>query len=183
MAKPTITELEMTSPSRLVPGRSPPRALELEEVDGSAAPLLRTTYIHLGAPHGWVGRTAWTDAQWVDELSRPGIRAWIARVDGEVAGLVELEAGAGGEAGIVVFGLVPELVGQGFGGAFLTRATELAWSLTAPDGAPTRRVRVQTWSTDHPHALSNYVRRGFRARRPSAGPRSADPNEPLPAPN
>jgi GNAT superfamily N-acetyltransferase len=66
--------------------------------------------------------------------------------------------------GIVVFGLVPELIGRGLGGALLTRATELAWELAAPGG----RVWVQTSSHDHPHALRNYERRGFRAFRTEA---------------
>ena len=45
--------------------------------------------------------------------------------------MAELEAGAGGDVGIVVLGLVPEFVGRGFGGELLTLATELAWSLGA----------------------------------------------------
>jgi GNAT superfamily N-acetyltransferase len=72
-------------------------------------------------------------------------------------GLVEVARG------IVVFGLVAEFVGRGFGGAFLTLATDMAWRLTSRDGRPTKRVLVQTSSRDHPHALPNYERRGFWA--------------------
>ena len=153
-----VTMLELTSPELLVPARAAPAPLELEEVDGTAAPLLRDTYVRIGAPHGWTGRTAWSDERWEDELSRPGVRAWVARVDGEVAGFFELEAGPGDDAGIVVFGLVPEFVGRGFGGELLTRAVRLAWE--AAPGA--RRILVQTSSGDHPHARRNYERRGFR---------------------
>jgi GNAT superfamily N-acetyltransferase len=121
--------------------------------------------VRIGLPHGWTGRTAWSDEQWEEELSRPGVRAWIARAGEDVAGLVELEANPGGDVGIVVFGLVPEFVGKGFGGEFLTIATRLAWQLSAPDRSPARRVWVQTSSRDHPHARPNYERRGFRAFR------------------
>jgi GNAT superfamily N-acetyltransferase len=169
MAGEILTSLEMTSPDQLVPGRPPPARLELEEVDRMAAPVLRSTYVRIGAPHGWTGRTGWSDAHWEEELSRPGVRAWLARVDGDVAGLVELEAKVGGDVGIVVFGLVPELVGKGFGGALLTRATQLAWELGSPDGTATRRVWVQTSSRDHPHARPNYERRGFRVFRVEGG--------------
>jgi GNAT superfamily N-acetyltransferase len=165
MLPETITSLEMTSPSQLVPGRSPPARLELENAGRAAAPLLRSTYVRIGAPHGWRGRTAWSDAQWEEELARPGVQARIARVDGDVAGLVELESESNGDVGIVVFGLVPEFVGKGFGGAFLTLATRLAWKLTSPDGMSARRVWVQTSSRDHPHARPNYERRGFRTFR------------------
>jgi GNAT superfamily N-acetyltransferase len=165
MLHETITHLEMTSPGQLVPGRPPPARVELEQIGGDAASVLRSTYARIGAPHGWTGRTAWSDAQWEEELSRPGVQAWIAHVDGDVAGLVELESEANGDVGIVVFGLVPEFVGKGFGGALLTFATRLAWQLTSPGGMPTRRVWVQTSSSDHPHARPNYERRGFRTFR------------------
>lgn len=55
-----------------------------------------------------------------------GIHAWIARADEDVAGLVELETDPHGDVGIVVFGLVREFVGRGFGGTLLTLATRLA---------------------------------------------------------
>lgn len=154
----------MTSPGQLVPALAPPARLELQEVGPAAAPLLRSTYVRIGEPYGWTGRSAWSDAQWEEELSRPGIRAWIARVDENVVGLVELESESNGEVGIVVFGLVPEFVGRGFGGALLTLATRLAWDLPG-GGAPTRRVLVQTSSGDHPNAIRNYERRGFRVVR------------------
>lgn len=172
MLHETITSLEMTSPSQLVPGRSPPARLELEKVGRGAAPVLRSTYVRIGAPHGWTGRSAWSDAQWEEELSRPGVQAWIARVDEEVAGFVELESESDGDVGIVVFGLVPEFVGRGFGGALLTLATQLAWSFTSPSGVSTRRVWVQTSSHDHPHARRNYEHRGFRTFRTE--PRAAE---------
>lgn len=165
----TITSLELTSPSELVPARAPPAPLELEEVDSAAAAVLRSTYVRIGAPHGWIGRSAWSDDQWEEELSRPGVKAWLARVDGDVAGFVELEGESNGDVGIVVFGLVPEFVGRGFGGAFLTLATQLAWEAMPPAGPPTRRVWVQTSSRDHPHARPNYERRGFRAVRVERG--------------
>ena len=165
MLHETIISLEMASPSQLVPGRPPPARLELEKAGRAAAPVLRSTYERIGAPHGWTGRSAWSDALWEEELSRPGVEAWIARVDEEVAGFVELESESNGDVGIVVFGLVPEFVGRGFGGALLTLATRLAWKLASPGGMPTRRVWVQTSSRDHPHARPNYERRGFRTFR------------------
>jgi GNAT superfamily N-acetyltransferase len=115
----------------------------------------------------------WSDAQWEQELSRPGVRAWIAWVDDEVAGLVEVEAEQSGDVGIVVFGLVPEFVGRGFGASFLTLATRLAWTIMWSGGRTTRRVWVQTSSDDHPHALPNYEGRGFRRFRTLRRPPNA----------
>jgi GNAT superfamily N-acetyltransferase len=163
MLNETVMFLEMTSASQLVQGRPPPRRLEMEEVGPAAVSVVRSTYVRIGAPHGWTGRSGWSDAEWAEELSRRGVRAWIGRVDEEVVGLVELEAEPNGDVGIVVFGLVSEFVGKGFGGAFLAGATRLAWEPTC--SVSTRRVWVQTSSRDHPHARRNYERRGFRMFR------------------
>lgn len=165
MIDETITYLEMTSRDELAPGRVAPSRLKLEEVVPGAVSVGRSTYVRIGAPLAWEGRTEWSDAEWEDELARPGTRAWLGLVNGAVAGLVELEAETNGDVGIVVFGLVPEFVGMGFGGAFLTLATQRAWTLTSPAGIATTRVWVQTSSRDHPHALTNYGSRGFRVFR------------------
>jgi GNAT superfamily N-acetyltransferase len=161
-----ITCLEMTAPSQLVAARLPP-ALEMDEIGPTSASLVRETYVRIWEGLASGGRMRWSEAQWEEELSRHGVRAWLARVDGDVAGLVELEAETNGDVGIVVFGLVPEFVGKRFGGAFLTLATETAWKLRRESaaGSFTKRVWVQTSSDDHPHALPNYERRGFRVFR------------------
>jgi GNAT superfamily N-acetyltransferase len=162
----TITYLELRSPDELRPGRAPPAPVELVAVDDrSLVALLRRTNRRVGEPHGWTGRAAWSEARWAEHLARPGVRAWVARVGGEPAGLVELEARAGGEVEITVFGLVPEFVGRGFGGHLLTVAARLAWEAGHPDGTATRRVWLHTASSDHAHALPNYLARGFRVVR------------------
>lgn len=162
-----VTCLEMTEPSQLVLARIPPVPIELDEVGPTSAPLVLETYVRIweSLPSG--GRMQWSEAQWEEELSGRGVRAWLARVDGDVAGLLELEAEPNGDVGIVVFGLVPEFVGKGFGGAFLTLATEKAWKwLREPaEGSFTKRVWVQTSSGDHAHALPNYEARGFHVFR------------------
>jgi GNAT superfamily N-acetyltransferase len=165
LVEETLTYLEMTAPEQLVPGRRPPEPVEVERHGRASLALLRSTYARIGAPHGWVTRPAWSDAQWEEWLSRPGVQPWLGRVGGEVAGMVELELQSGGEVWIVVFGLVPEFVGKGFGGHLLTVGTRLAWAAEHPGGTVTRRVWLVTSSLDHPHAQPNYRRRGFRPFR------------------
>jgi GNAT superfamily N-acetyltransferase len=160
-----ITSLEMTAPTQLVPAAPPPAPVDIEEVGSAAAPVLRATYVRIWEPLASGGRMDWSDGQWQEELSRPEVQTWLARVDGEVAGFVELEAEPNGDVGIVVFGLVPEFIGKGFGGTFLTLATETAWRPQLLGDGMTKRVWVQTSSDDHAHALRNYERRGFRPFR------------------
>ena len=53
------------------------------------------------------------------------------------------------------FGLVPNFVGRGLGGAMLTRAVGEAWALGA------KRVWLHTCTLDSPRALPGYKARGF----------------------
>lgn len=171
----TVTFLEMTSPARLSPSRPAPAPVEVDEVGEASASLLRLTFERIGAPYNWqirrTGSDAWSDERWAERLSGPGVHAWVARVAGEIAGMVEVEAQPGGDVEIVVFGLAPEFVGKGFGGHLLAVATRLAWRTEPLDGVPIRRVWLHTSSRDHPHALPNYRRRGFRQFRTERGPR------------
>ncbi|WP_328331528.1 GNAT family N-acetyltransferase [Kribbella sp. NBC_00382] len=148
----------MTSPDQLVSGELLDVSIELVEVGPDDAAVVRSVYVWIWEPLKAHGRLEWSDEEWVAELSHPAIRTWIARLEGETAGVVELELSADGEVGIVVFGLVPAYQGRGLGAAFLTAATQLAWQL----GRPTKRVWLQTSSDDHAHALGNYQSRGFR---------------------
>jgi GNAT superfamily N-acetyltransferase len=77
---------------------------------------------------------------------------------GEPAGMLTYDLHPGGEAEIVTFGLLPEFVGKGLGRYALTLGVQQAWAF-----APTvNRVWLHTSSKDHPGALPNYHRRGFR---------------------
>ena len=167
----TITYLEMSSPDELVPGRPPPQPMELERVDDATVTLFHSTVLRIGEPHGWTTPTARSSEQWSERLARPDVLAWIARVGNEVAGAIELELQPEGEVEITMFGLVPEVVGRGFGGHLLTVATRLAWDARLPGDRPNRRVWLHTSSLDHPHALANYKRRGYRVFRSERRPR------------
>jgi GNAT superfamily N-acetyltransferase len=160
-----ITSLDMTSPDQLRDARPAPEPVELRDVQPEEAGLCRDTWMRIGAPHGWTRRAKWSDDEWLKRLAPPDVTGFLARVGGEVAGYLELEAEGDGNVGITFFGLVPEFVGKGFGGAFLAAATKLAWSLPSPGGTPPKRVWLQTSSRDHPNALPNYEARGFRIFR------------------
>ena len=163
MVPHAIYILEMTSPEELVaPTVEATLSLQLEEVGPSETALVRRTYQRIGAPLNWGGRMEWPDSQWADEMVRAEVQMWIALINHEAAGLLEIEAMPDGRVGIVVFGLVPEIQGKGAGGAFLASATRLAWAMPRPDGSTVSSVIVQTSSRDHPHALNNYRARGFR---------------------
>jgi GNAT superfamily N-acetyltransferase len=161
----TVTYLEMTSAEALLPGQVPPDEITLDSVGATELALIRSTIGRIGTPHHW-SSLAWSERQWLDVLSRPSVRSWIARVGNDVIGLVQLERHPRGDVEITKFGLVPEFVGRGLGGHLLTLAIRLAWNL-----GEVNRVWLHTSSFDHPHALANYCNRGFRQFRIEHRPR------------
>lgn len=86
-------------------------------------------------------------------------------MDGEDIGWASLLVEADGSIEIRAFGIRPEVVGCGYGGAFLTELVRHAWLMgadsDAPDAGASRRVWLRTSSWDHPHAVANYLARGF----------------------
>ena len=68
------------------------------------------------------------------------------------------------QCGIECIGLMKRFIGQGLGGYLLTRATTRAWDMGA------ERVWLTTCSHDHPHALQNYLDRGYRIKNQTEGP-------------
>lgn len=167
----TITYLEMTAPEQLLAADRAAPPLELEPVRASRPELVRSTYLRIGEPHQWISRVEWTPERWREHLERADVLCLLARVEAEPAGLVELELQRAGEVEITVFGLLPEFVGRGLGGELLTAAARSAWEARAPGHPRTRRVWLHTSSLDHPHALRNYERRGFRVFRRVSRPR------------
>ena len=109
-----------------------------------------------------------SDEQWKDWAKQ--VRTFGAYFDDVLAGYYELHredesevraapALDGPSIEIAYFGLLPDFIGRGLGGALLTNAIEQAWSRR--DGIAPTRVWVHTCNRDHPQALANYQARGF----------------------
>lgn len=150
----TLYYLEMRSPSDLQAAASGPTDLALTEVHSHHR--IRSITTAIGRPLDWPTQH-WSDERWDAYLRRSDLRHWLARWQGEVVGLVSLRF-APDEVEIDTFGLLPEHVGRGLGADLLCRVVRLAWN-QAPSA---RRVWLHTSSADHPSALPNYQRRGFR---------------------
>jgi GNAT superfamily N-acetyltransferase len=114
-------------------------------------------YREVGADWEWTVRRKWTAEEWSIWVERDELETWLAYSKGEEAGYVELEVQDGGDVEIVYFGLLPSMIGKSLGGAMLTMAVTRAWEIEG-----TKRVWLHTCTEDHPHAVSNYEKRGFR---------------------
>jgi len=127
----------------------------VDRVDPPHPDVNRSLYIAVGSDWSWRDRLPWDVARWLEYVNRPELETWVARVDDRAAGYFELER-QGDAVEIAYFGLLPAFIGQGLGGALLTRAVHRAFELGAS------RVWVHTCTLDHPQALANYVARGLR---------------------
>ncbi|HET6293555.1 MAG TPA: GNAT family N-acetyltransferase [Kribbella sp.] len=158
-----VTYLEMTSPDELVEATAVP-GVRLERAE-AGSPLIRELLVRVGRPHQW--RTlSWSEERWAEYLNDPLRQVWFVTHDDEAgpqyAGITSYlpneTADGGEEVQISHFGLVPEYVGRGLGGHALTLTIQTAWTLNPS----TNRVWLHTSTLDHPNALPNYQKRGFR---------------------
>ncbi|GAA0502734.1 N-acetyltransferase [Saccharopolyspora subtropica] len=160
-----MTFVEMTARDQLVPA-DPVPGLALAQVDRDA-PLVTELLARVGAPYGWPSASR-TPEQWDRWFAQcPNRTFWLLSFQDEPAGTVVYDLHPGNEVEIEIFGLLPEFVGKGLGGSALTLAVERAWELI-PEVS---RVWLHTSSQDHPRALPNYHRRGFRTYTTQEGER------------
>jgi GNAT superfamily N-acetyltransferase len=116
----------------------------------------KNMYIQVGAPWKWTDRLVWSDKEWQEYASNRNIETILAFAGGKEIGYAELRNDLPREVQIEYFGLLPDAMGKGYGGHFLSRIVKTCW-MKCPG-----RVWVHTCSDDAPHALANYLARGFK---------------------
>jgi GNAT superfamily N-acetyltransferase len=152
MAPETTTYLEMTAQQQLRPCYA--TGLSVAQLAATDWETGRDLYIEVGAPWQWIDRLAWGADRWRTRYADPAVQLWTGSLGADVVGYFELDT-AGAETELAYFGLRPDFIGRGLGGALLTLAVERAWATGC------RRVWVHTSDRDHPAALANYLARGF----------------------
>jgi len=115
----------------------------------------RFLYEYVGCDWKWVDRLVWSDQRWREYAAADNLRTFVACRRGSLVGYYELQQ-QGESVEIRIFGLTPEFLGQGHGGALLDHAIDTAFAWGA------RRVWVHTCTNDHPRALDNYLKSGFK---------------------
>jgi GNAT superfamily N-acetyltransferase len=155
----TRTYLEMREPSDLVAAHSTNGAAWVERVGFCPTAFFRYLYAEVGRAYRWTDRLAWSDEAIRSYLDAGDVALYVLYVESAPAGYFELRRHADHSIEIAYFGLMGDYIGRGLGGWLLTRAAETAWA----EGPS--RVWLHTCTLDHPNALPNYLRRGFRAVR------------------
>jgi GNAT superfamily N-acetyltransferase len=155
----TRTFLEMASADELRPAQTPTHPPRIERVGECPASFFRFLYTEVGRAFHWRDRLSWSDEAIERHLATPGVFLWLLSWEGAPAGYFELKRHEDESVELAYFGLFPEYFGRGWGKYLLAEAVRRAWSLAPP------KVWVHTCTLDHPAALPNYLRRGFKAVR------------------
>jgi GNAT superfamily N-acetyltransferase len=145
----------MTSLTQLRPRVSDEPRFAVREVVVRQWQLNRFLYSLVGGPWEWTDKLSWSDGRWQGYVDSDSLRTFVAFYEGSIAGYYELLRDEAHHVQIAYFGLAPEFIGRGFGGALLTNALRRAWAWDA------LRVWVHTCTRDHPAALKNYQARGM----------------------
>jgi GNAT superfamily N-acetyltransferase len=122
-------------------------------------PFFRYLYEEVGRAYQWTDRLGWSDQTIRAYLANPGVSVWLMSWEEAPAGYFELRQHEDSSVEIAYFGLLPDFIGRGWGKHLLTRAVQAAWQLGV------ERVWLHTCTLDHPAALPNYLKRGFRPVR------------------
>lgn len=119
----------------------------------------RALYNTVGEDYVWWLRRTMPDGQLDTLLRDPRVEIHVLRHAGHTAGFYELDATNWPAMNLSYFGLMPGVVGQGLGIPFLRHAVDACWSRNPA------AVTVNTCTADHPRALPNYIRCGFKPVR------------------
>ena len=152
----TRTYLEMKAPGDLRPVPPPDPVPRIEHCSPA---VFRYLYTEVGRAFQWTDRLTWSDKTIQRHLADPGTSIWLMSEGQTSAGYFELREHDDGSVEIAYFGLLPAFIGRGWGKYLLARATQAAWELEP------NRVWLHTCTLDHPSALPNYLKRGFRSVR------------------
>jgi len=151
----TTYYLEMRLPQELRPSEPRDPRFRAERAEIACPELNRFFYTAVGRDWYWTDRLGWSYQRWAEYVQRPEIETWVGWLAGSPAGYFELEALPERQVRLAYFGLLPQFIGRGIGGALLTAAVRRAWE-PGPE-----RVKVNTCTLDSPAALRNYQARGF----------------------
>lgn len=152
----TITYLQMFARPEGMAVTAPEERLSIVQAMPPTISFYRYLYDTVGGGWQWRDRRLMSDGQLGAIVQHPLVETHVLYAAGTPAGYAELDRRQQNEIELAYFGLIPDFIGRGLGTYLLNWAIDRAWSY-GPE-----RFWVHTCTLDHPRALPNYVRAGFR---------------------
>ena len=156
----TVTFLRMDHPPLAPPLPLPADASVVRVRGRSVGRSTATSIDTVGGPHVWWLRRSLPDAALAAVLADPAVAVHVLYRGGEPAGFFELDAAHGAGRQPQLFRPDAARGGHRAGGRVPARPPSMR---RGARGA--RAVTVNTCTADHPRALPNYLRAGFRPVR------------------
>ncbi|HVT53543.1 MAG TPA: GNAT family acetyltransferase [Dongiaceae bacterium] len=154
-----VTYMEMTAQPTRPSIPLPPGKHALLRVEEPTIQFYRFLYNTVGEEWLWTDRRRMSDAALLAEIRRPEVELYVLYSSGQPAGFVELDRRPKPAVSFNYFGLLGDFIGRGLGKYLLSWAVDQAWSY-GPE-----KLIVDTCSLDHPRAIGEYQRAGFRPVR------------------
>ncbi len=154
-----ITYMEMTAAPTRPSIPLPVGKHALLRVEQPTIAFYRFLYNTVGEEWLWTDRRRLSDEKLLAEVSHPEVELYVLYSGGQPAGFVELDRRPKPAISFNYFGLLRAFIGRGLGKYLLNWAVDQAWSY-GPE-----KLIVDTCSLDHPRAIGEYQRAGFRPVR------------------
>jgi ribosomal protein S18 acetylase RimI-like enzyme len=150
------TYVQMTRREQFCPAFIEAPGITIKTFIAPDVDFYREVYRAVGEQYRWRDRLIMPDAELKAALAKPGTSVHVMYDGDQIAGYVELVK-SGNKIEIAYFGVCPAFQGRGLGKHLLSYGIEQAW---AEQGV--ERVWLHTCNLDSPHALDNYLKRGFQ---------------------
>lgn len=115
-------------------------------------------YKKVGQDYQWMDRLVYSTNELEEIINQDKTHIYLIKSKGVAIGFTELTVEKE-HVEILFFGLFPDAIGKGWGKQSLEMVIKQAWSFATP------KVQLNTCDWDHPRALSNYLKAGFKEVR------------------
>lgn len=112
-------------------------------------------YEAVGFKYHWLDRLVMPKEELTTKINAPNVHMYTMQVDENDAGFIEFVQ-ENEYVELLYFGLLPGFIGKGLGRYFLNWCIEKAWSYNP------KWIQLNTCELDHPQALPNYRKLGFK---------------------
>ena len=153
----TVSYLEMGGPPDFDWPTEPSNNILVLESNDPPVRYFFSLYETVGAEYEWTDKFICSATEVYDFLFHPNVKMFTFLKNGWTAGFFVLDKREQKICDLAYFGLVPEVIGHGYGEYLLKFAIKESWAAN-----DINLLTVNTNTLDHPNALLLYKKMGFK---------------------